>query len=194
MKTESQEFTNNMDIPVKAEMKNRNTYFPFENPKVESDIRIKIEADSVAMPKLEAGIKIKIEPIEEFDRSMEIITNMIIPTNAEIKNENIDAPYEKRKKMEMDFKPKIETDFKVKSEPNDDIIRGMKIIDNMNIPTQLRDRVEKPGALLLPTMLPNPFPTYQSKNWLFPFLQSFYSQTKVPNHLDVKISLYQRIW
>ena len=50
-----------MDIPVKADMKNGNTYFPFENPKVESDIRIKIESDSVAMPKLEAGIKIKIE-------------------------------------------------------------------------------------------------------------------------------------
>ena len=32
------------------------------------------------------------------------------------------------------IKPKIETDFKVKSEPNDDVNRGMKIIDNMNIP------------------------------------------------------------
>ena len=108
--------------------------------------------------------KIKIEPIEEFDRSMEIITKMIIPTNAEkIKNEYNDVADE-RTKVEMDFKPKIETDFKVKSEPNDDINRGMKIIDNMNIPTKLRDRGEKLGTLLLPTMLPNPFPTYQSKN------------------------------
>jgi hypothetical protein len=164
MKTENRDSTNNMDIPVKAEMKNGNNCFPFEDPRVESDIRIKIEADSVARPKLEAGIKIKIEPMEEFDRRMEMITNMIIPTNAEIKNENIDAPYEKRRKMEMDFKLKIETDFKVKSEPNDDINRGMKIIDNMNIPTKLQDRGEKPEALLLPTMLPNPFPTYQSKN------------------------------
>ena len=169
MKTESQEFTNNMDIPVKAEMKNRNTYFPFENPKVESDIRIKIEADSVAMPKLEAGIKIKIEPIEEFDRSMEIITNMIIPTNAEIKNENIDVSYEKTK-IEMDFKPKIEMDFRPKTEPIDDINRGMKIIDDMNIPTKIRDEnlcnlqhQPMPGALPLPTMLPTPFPTYQHK-------------------------------
>ena len=161
MKTENRESTNNMDIPVKAEMMNANTYSPFENP--ESDIRIKIESDSVAMPKLEAGIKIKIEPMEEFDRNMEIISNMMIPTNAEIKKENIDVPYEKTK-IELDFKPKIETGFKVKSEPNDDINRGMKMIDNMNIPTQLRDRGEKPGALLLPTMLPNPFPTYQSKN------------------------------
>ena len=83
MKTENWESTNNMDIPVKAEMMNANTYSPFENP--ESDIRIKIESDSVAMPKLEAGIKIKIEPMEEFDRNMEIISNMMIPTNAEIK-------------------------------------------------------------------------------------------------------------
>ena len=37
----------------------------------------------------------------------------------------------------MDYKPKIETDFKVKSEPNDDIQRGMKIIDNINIPVQV---------------------------------------------------------
>ena len=101
-----------MDIPTKAEMKNGNTYFPFENPKVKSDIRIKIESDSVAMPKLEAGIKIKIEPMEEFDRNMEIISNMMIPTNAEIKKENIDVPYEKTK-IELDFKPKIETGFLV---------------------------------------------------------------------------------
>ena len=94
---------------------------------------------------------------------MEIISNMIIPANAEIKKENIDVPCEKAK-IRMDFKPKIETDFKVKSEPNYDINRGMKIIDSMNISTKLRDRAEKPGALLLPTMLPNPFPTYQSKN------------------------------
>ena len=158
MKTENRESTNNMAIPVKTE-----TYFPFENSKVESNIRIKIEADSVATPKVEAYIKIKNEPIEEFDRSMEIISNMIIPANAEIKNENNDVPHEKTK-IEMDFQPKIETDFKVKSEPNYDINRGMKIIDNMNISTKLRDRAEKPGALLLPTMLPNPFPTYQSNN------------------------------
>ena len=158
-----------MDIPVTTEIKKENSYFPFENPKMESDIRIKIEADSNATPKVEADIKIKIEPIEEFDRSMEIISNMIIPANAEIKNENNDVPDEKTK-IEMDFKPKIETDFKVKSEPNDDISRGMKIIDNMNIPTKIRDEnlcnlqhQPMPGALTLPTMLPTPFPTYQSK-------------------------------
>ena len=98
---------------------------------------------------------------------MEIIGSMNIPVKAEMQNENLEKTNDiplKKPKLEMDFKPKIETDFKVKSEPNDDINRGMKIIDNMNIPTKLQDRGEKPGALLLPTMLPNPFPTYQSKN------------------------------
>ena len=42
----------------------------------------------------------------------------------------------------MDFKPKIETDSKVKGEPNDDIQRGMKIIDNMNIPAQIEIKNE----------------------------------------------------
>ena len=62
MKTENRESTNNIDIPGKAEMKNGNNCFPFEDPKVESDIRIKIEADSVATTRVDAGFKIKIEP------------------------------------------------------------------------------------------------------------------------------------
>ena len=152
-----------MDITVTTEIKSENIYIPFEKFNMESGIRIKIEQDAEVEVKLKADTKIKIEPIEEFDRSMEIISYMIIPANAEIKNENNDVPHEKTK-IEMDFQPKIETDFKVKSEPNYDINRGMKIIDSMNISTKLRDRAEKPGALLLPTMLPNPFPTYQSKN------------------------------
>ena len=36
----------------------------------------------------------------------------------------------------------IETDVKVKSEPNDDIQRSMKIIDNMNIPAQVEMKNE----------------------------------------------------
>ena len=39
----------------------------------------------------------EIEPDVEFNRNMEIISNMIIPANAEFKNENIDDPYKKTK-------------------------------------------------------------------------------------------------
>ena len=86
-------------------------------------------------PKFEAGIQIKIEPIEDFNRCMEIITDMNVPAkNGEIKTENIDAP-SKKQKIEMEVKPKIETDFQAKSEAVDDINRGMEIIGNMkNIP------------------------------------------------------------
>ena len=127
-----------MDITVTTEIKNENIYIPFEKFNMESGIRIKIEQDAEVEVKLKADTKIKIEPIEEFDRSMEIINNMIIPTNAEIKNENIYDPH-KIPNHEMNFKPKTETDFKVKSEPNDDIDRGMKIIDCMNISAKVEN-------------------------------------------------------
>ena len=61
---------------------------------------------------------------------MEIITEMNVPVNVEIKNKKIEL------KIEMDIKPNIETDFKVKIEPIDDINRGMEIIGNMNIPVK----------------------------------------------------------
>jgi hypothetical protein len=120
-----------MDITVKPEIKNEKNDVPFENPKVESDIKI---INGVRY-KFEADIKIKNQPVVELDRNMEIITN------AEIKNENVDVPC-KKPKIEMDFKPKIETDIKVKNEPIDNIQRGTKIIDNMNIRAQVEIKNE----------------------------------------------------
>ena len=66
---------------------------------------------------------------------MEIITDMNVPdNNGKIKTENIDVP-SKKPKIEMEVKPKIETDSQAKSEPIDDINRGMDIIGSMkNIP------------------------------------------------------------
>ena len=58
-----------MDIPVTTEIKKENSYFPFENPKMESDIKIKIEPDTEVKSKIEANIKIKIEPIKELIRA-----------------------------------------------------------------------------------------------------------------------------
>ena len=81
--------------------------------------------------KFEAGIQIKIEHIEDFNRGMEIITDLNVPTNnGKIKTENIDVP-SKKPKIEMEVKPRIETDFQAKSEPIDDINKGMEIIENM---------------------------------------------------------------
>ena len=120
--TERQEFENNMN-PV--DIQNENFYVLPKKTKMELDIKTKFEA----------GIQIKIEPIEDFNRGMEIINDMNVPANnGKIKTENIDAP-SKKPKIEMEFKPKIETDFQAKSEPIDDINRGMEIIGNMkNIP------------------------------------------------------------
>ena len=97
---------------------------PTKKPKMEWDIKDQF----YVKPEFKADINIKIEPIKEFNRSMEIITEMNVPVNVEIKNKKIEL------KIEMDIKPNIETDFKVKIEPIDDINRGMEIIGNMNIP------------------------------------------------------------
>ena len=120
--TERQEFENNMNS---ADIQNENFYVLPKKTKMELDIKTKFEA----------GIQIKIEPIEDFNRCMEIITDMNVPAkNGEIKTENIDVP-SKKQKIEMEVKPKIETDFQAKSEAVDDINRGMEIIGNMkNIP------------------------------------------------------------
>ena len=84
------------------------------------------QGQSDVKPKLEAEFKVKIEPVEEFNRNMEIITNMSVPAKT------IEVPY-KKPKIEMDVKPKIETNFRVKSEPVDDINRGMEIITKLNV-------------------------------------------------------------
>ena len=116
------EIITKMNVPARSEIKNENIdIHPFKKPKIETDVK----------PKVEADIKIKTEPIEEFNRSIEIITKMNVPANGEIQNEKIEP------KIEMDIKPKIEADFKAKIEPIDDIIRGMEIIGNMNIRSQV---------------------------------------------------------
>ena len=116
------EIITKMNVPARGEIKNENIdIHPLKKPKIETD----------AKPKVEADIKIKTKPIEEFNRSIEIITNMNVPANnGQIKNEKIEP------KIEMDIKPKIEADFKAKIEPIDDINRGMEIIGNMNIRSQ----------------------------------------------------------
>ena len=61
-----------MDILVTAEIQEDNIY----SPRMESEIKAQIEAD--VKPKFEADIKIKIEPVEEFNRCMEIIKGGLI--------------------------------------------------------------------------------------------------------------------
>ena len=65
-----------MDVPVTAEIQEDNIYSPSKRPRMESEIKAQIEAD--VKPKFEADIKIKIEPVEEFNRSMEIIKGGLI--------------------------------------------------------------------------------------------------------------------
>ena len=112
------EIITKMNVPARGEIKNENIdIHPFKKPKIETD----------AKPKVEADIKIKTKTIEEFNRSIEIITNMNVPANnGQIENEKIEP------KIEMDIKPKIEADFKAKIEPIEDIKRGMEIVANMN--------------------------------------------------------------
>ena len=66
---------------------------------------------------------------------MEIVGNMNILIKTKIQDENIEVPY-KIPKIEMDVKPKIEIDFKAKSEPTDDVNRGMEIIIKAKIQTK----------------------------------------------------------
>ena len=65
-----------MDIPVTAEIQEDNIYSPSKRPRMDSEIKVQIEAD--VKPKFEADIKIKLEPVDEFDRSMEIIKGGLI--------------------------------------------------------------------------------------------------------------------
>ena len=114
------EIITKMNVSARGEIKNENIdIHPYKKPKIEMDVK----------PKVEADIKIKTKPIEESNRSIEIITNMNVPANGEIRNEKIQP------KLKMDIKPKIEADFKAKIEPIDDINRGMEIVGNMNIST-----------------------------------------------------------
>ena len=53
------------------------------------------QGQSDVKPKFEAEFKVKIEPVEEFNRKMEVITKMNIPANGEIRNENIHVPFKK---------------------------------------------------------------------------------------------------
>ena len=114
------EIITKMNVPARGEIKNENIdIHPCKKPKIEMDVK----------PKVDADIKIKTEPIEEFNNSIGIITNMNVPANGEIQNEKIEP------RMQMDIKPKIEADFKAKIEPIDDINRGVEIVGNMNIST-----------------------------------------------------------
>ena len=86
---------------------------PLKKPKLEIDVKPKIEADFV----------VKKESIDEFNKSMDIIDNMNIPVKAEMQNENLEKTNDiplKKPKLEMDFKPKIETDFVAKKERTDE--------------------------------------------------------------------------
>ena len=80
-----------MDIPVTAEIQEDNIYSPSKRPRMESEIKAQIEAD--IKPKFEADIKIKIEPVEEFNRSMEIIKGGLISESfsLRLKSPNKDA-------------------------------------------------------------------------------------------------------
>ena len=112
-------------IPAKVKIENKMNDVPLKKPKLEMDVKPKIETDFV----------VKKESIDEFNKGTEIMDNMNlnILVKAEVQNEN-PVPL-KKPKLEMEFKPKIETDFQAKSEPIDDINRGMEIIGNMkNIP------------------------------------------------------------
>ena len=108
----------NMNAPANCEIKNEKIEVPYKKPKIEMYVK----------PKIETEFQAKSESIEEFNRGMEIIGNMNVPANFEIKNENIEVPYKKPK-------------FQSQSESVDDINRGMmiivimnKIIEFMNIP------------------------------------------------------------
>ena len=111
------EIITKMNVPARIKNENIDIH-PFKKPKIEKDVK----------PKIEADIKIKTEPIEEFNRSIDIVTNMNVSANVEIKNEKIEQ------KMAMDIKPKIEA----KIEPIDDINRGMDIVGDMDVPANGR--------------------------------------------------------
>ena len=52
----------------------------------------KSDQNSDVKPKFEAGIQIKLKPIEDFNRGMEIFTDLNVPTNkGKIKTEKIDV-------------------------------------------------------------------------------------------------------
>ena len=64
-------------VPARGEIKNENIdIHPYKKPKIDMDVK----------PKVEADIKIKTEPIEEFNRSIEIITNMNVPARPQVCN------------------------------------------------------------------------------------------------------------
>ena len=89
------EIITKMNVPARGEIKNENIdIHPCKKPKIEMDVK----------PKVDADIKIKTEPIEEFNNSIGIITNMNVPAYGEIQNEKIEP------RMQMDIKPKIEAD------------------------------------------------------------------------------------
>ena len=78
-------------------LKSRRTFILLQKrPKMELDIKAQIKAN--VKPKFEADLKIKIEPVEEFNRGMEIIRNTLnIPVKVEIKNKAIDVPLKRPK-------------------------------------------------------------------------------------------------
>ena len=94
-----------MNVDANCETKNENNEVPFKRPKVEMDVKPKIERDF---------FKVKSEPIDDFNRGMEIIGSMNIPFKTEIQNENLEVPY-KRPKIEMEIKnEKIEPKMAIK--------------------------------------------------------------------------------
>ena len=68
------------------------------------------QGQSDVKPKFKAEFKIKIEPIEEFNRNMEIITNMSVPAKT------IEVPY-KKPKIEMDVKIRLKQILGLKVNP-----------------------------------------------------------------------------
>ena len=125
----------NMNVPIEAESQDDIFYVHPKKPKMEPDIK----PQSDVKPKFDPNIKIKIELIEEFNRSMGIITNMNVPVEAESQND-IFYVHPKKPKMEWDIKPQsdvkptFDSDIKIKIEPTEEFIRGMGIITNMNVP------------------------------------------------------------
>ena len=134
IKTEPvEEFDRNMEIIANMSIPAKTIEVPSKKSKIEMDVKPKIEKNL----KVETDIKIKTESIEEFNRSIEIITKMDVPTNVEIKKEKIEP------KMEMDVKPKIETDIKIKTESIEEFNRSMEIVTKMNVPTNVEIKNEK---------------------------------------------------
>ena len=109
------------------------------NPKIEMDVKPKVETDFHA----------KMEYFDDINKGMEIIGNMNIPVKAEVQENNI-YYLSKRPKMELDIKSQIETDIKPKLEAD------IKI--KIEFEEDVKPRLESKEQLL-PVKIERKYPT-----------------------------------